>query len=112
MSIFNTSIGFGAYANTGLGVTANDDNWDDYFKNTTTETAEDSLKMQAQMALDAGMTKEELKLDPEWAAQMLALEKGKGRDTSSKSTLTDTQKLAIGGAVLGGILVVIFALKS
>jgi hypothetical protein len=106
MSIFNSSIGFGAYANKGLSA----DDWDDFFKDdgtATTESAEDSLKMQAQMALDAGMKMEDLKIDEGWAKAQLNARKDPKDSTGSMTT-----KLAIGGAVLGGILVIIFALKS
>lgn len=101
MSIFN-SIGFGAYGSNSLG--AEEDDWDSYFTDTTEETIEDSIKMQAQMALDAGMTMEELKLDPDWARAQMEL-------AAKKKGMTNTQKIAIGGAVLGVIIILIFALK-
>jgi hypothetical protein len=129
MSVFNSSIGFGAYANTGFGATAlakaqadvnkyckkDSADYDDFSctfaqsdlkvaKGVGTESAEDALKMQVKQGLDVGLTQQEMELDPEWARKYLS--------KNWFERLTIEKKLALGGAVLGGILVIIFALKS
>jgi len=116
MSVFTNSVGFGAYTHGFSGTDPavcdkkspkyDEDECMFYVPPDSEMTGEEALKMQLQMAREAGMSEEEIEkagLDPEWARKMLS--------TNWFGRLPGWQKGLVGLGAVGAVVAIVIAVK-